>query len=43
MQKITKLLVFIDKFKYKSRFSENITKDKPYLDHIWRNVLGNLE
>jgi calcineurin-like phosphoesterase family protein len=35
------LLYFMGKFQLKSKFSENITKVKFQLDHIWTNVLRN--
>ncbi len=31
----------MDKFQLKSQFSENTTKARSQLDHIWANVLGN--
>jgi len=31
----------MDKFKFKSQFSENTIKAEFQLDHIWANVLGN--
>ncbi len=31
----------MDKFQLKSQFSENTTKVRSQLDHIWANVLGN--
>jgi hypothetical protein len=31
----------MDKFQLKSQFSENTTKARFQLDHIWANVLGN--
>jgi len=34
-------IYFMDKFQLKSQFSENTTKARSQLDHIWANVLGN--
>jgi hypothetical protein len=31
----------MDKFQLKSQFSENITKVRPQLNHIWAIILGN--
>ncbi len=31
----------MDKFQLKSQFSENTTKARSQLDHIWANVLRN--
>jgi hypothetical protein len=36
-----KLLYFMDKFELKSQFSENTTKARFQLHHIWANVPGN--
>jgi hypothetical protein len=35
------LLYLMDKFKYKSQFSENTTKVRFQLNHIWANVPKN--
>jgi calcineurin-like phosphoesterase family protein len=40
-KKKQELLYFMDKFQWKSQFSENTTKVWSQLKHIWANVLGN--
>jgi hypothetical protein len=40
-KKKQKLLYFMDKFQLKSQFSEDTTKARFQLYHIWANVLEN--
>jgi hypothetical protein len=35
------ILYFMDRLQLKSQFSENTTKVRSQLDHIWANVLRN--